>query len=264
MRKKYIPFIILLITLIAACALTLFLLSDSSCNSLPASGTGEVSPIAGEYMNSGTPEKAETLYKMRSEIKSIPEIEGTWQRTNVPVSYSASIDISSVSAEGFDIVVNAYYYSHYGLLEGHAAWIDAGTAVCRFDLYDNVQYIVFLWDNSSLRVKATGASFEMGFGANVTMDGEYTRNEPVYTNANILHDTFTDEQLCFLNEKLPAEQYECFVFTTENGLVDISEENSVKTISAWVPTMAEYRYTLLIENGTIRNISFANDTEFVF
>lgn len=56
-----------------------------------------------------------------------------------------------------------------------------------------------------MTVLATAFSGNLGFGMNVSMDGEYTQDNPLYTNANILNETFSEEELGALKANIPED-----------------------------------------------------------
>ena len=45
-------------------------------------------------------------------------------------------------------------------------------------------------------------------GANCFWHGEYVQGEPVYENVNVMHDTFTEEELETIGNLLGEEQFE--------------------------------------------------------
>lgn len=103
----------------------------------------------------------------------------------------------------------------------------------------------------------------MGHG--VTIGGEYITGEPVYLNADVMNETYTQEQLDYLMEELPSEYYEIFETTTLNGYVEVTVDGDSKQILAFVRGVANYYgYEMLIDGDEIVAITFADETEFVF
>lgn len=214
----------------------------------------------------GDKEPYEELYSMSSECDYMPAVAGTWNRTNIHSSLSGEIVISDVNASGFKFTADAYYYSHTGWIEGEAKFVTDRCAIAKYDELMAEEYIVFLFENQKMTVVATGSSSDLGFGMNVSMDGDYTQDEPLYTNANIVNETFSEEELRALQSNLPKEYYEdFFLFSTTYGVVDdTTSDNGDRTIEAFVPTMGGYGYVLNITNGKECTITFEDETSFYF
>lgn len=159
-------------------------------------------------------------------------------------------------------------YSHSGWMEGEAKFVADKCAVAKYEdsVDDDEEYIVFIFENQEMKVLATASSENLGFGMNVSMDGEYTQDEPLYTNANILNETFSEEELSVFQSNMPEEYYnDFFLFSTTNGVVtNTKSDNGDRTIEAFVPTMTGYGYTLTIVNEKDCTITFEDETSFQF
>lgn len=216
----------------------------------------------------GNKEPYEELYAMSTDCDTIPNLIGTWNRTNIPNSLSGEIVISDVDSGGFKFTADVYYYSHSGWLEGKAKFVTDKCAVAKYEgsVDNDEEYIAFIFENQKMTVLATASSEHLGFGMNVSMDGEYTQEEPVYTNANILNETFTEEELSVLQTNIPEEYYkDFFLFATTSGVVtDTKSDNGERTIEAFVPTMGGYGYVLTITNEKDCTITFEDETVFHF
>ena len=216
----------------------------------------------------GDKEPYEKLYSMSSECENIPDVNGTWNRTNIHSSLSGEIVISDVNSSGFKFTADEYYYSHMGWMEGEAKFVTDKCAVAKYEdlIDDDEEYLVFLLENQEMTVFATASSADLGFGMNVSMDGDYTQDEPLYTNANILDETFSEEELSVLQTNIPEAYYEdFFLFSTTSGVVtDTKSDNGDRTIEAFVPTMGGYGYVLTITSEKDYTITFDDETSFHF
>lgn len=93
---------------------------------------------------------------------------------------------------------------------------------------------------------------------NVTVNGEYTTEVPVYTNATVLEDNFTEEELESIKAVVTEEYYEdYFLFVVESGTMEIapcelSDGTKAVYYYGFIPTMGDYNFTMLkCENGDI-------------
>ena len=216
--------------------------------------------------NYGDKEPFEKLYSMSTSCEDVPDLTGTWNRTNVHSSFCGVIDISDVDANGFRFTAEESYYSHSGWMEWDAKFITDKCAIAKYDELMEEEYIAFIIQDEALVVIATGSSANLGFGMNVSIDGEYTKAEPFYTNADVLNETFSEEELSALQTHLPEKYYEdFFLFSTTNGVVtDTQSENGDRTIESFVPTMGSYGYSLIISGGQEFTITFEDGAAFDF
>ncbi|MBE5946343.1 MAG: hypothetical protein E7259_05260 [Lachnospiraceae bacterium] len=187
--------------------------------------------------------------------------EGIWNRTNVHSGYYGTVEITNQDEDGFDFMGNFSYYSHVGSLEGRAYFQEDGTAVYEYvsdmEGQEN-QYVYFTMTETGLIISATGSSGDLGFGMNVSADGDYTTEEPEYTNATVLEDNFTDEELESIKSVLTEEYYDdYFKNVIELGVLEVSEctlEDGSKAVyyNGFIPTMGYYNFELLkCDNGDI-------------
>lgn len=210
----------------------------------------------------------EKLYEMRSACESIPDVSGSWHRTETHSELTGDIEISDVTNDEFAFTADLYYFSHSGWLEEIAYFVNNKCAIAKYDPPfemeddedDGTEYIAFLWENDICHIMSTASSSELGLGMNVKIDGVYTQEEPVYTNADILNETFTETELNNLQAILPDEYYnDYFLFATTCGIVEAStDDDGNKTVEAFVPTMSGYGYTLVISPDGEIEITFEN------
>ena len=202
---------------------------------------------------------------------------GEWHRTNVSSSCDAIIAIGNQDEEGFEFEGFFYYYSHMGEINGKAYYLSKNTAIFKCDEYWGEEYVIFQLDGDNLIIRTSDGSAYLGFGMCVFADGEYTHDEPFYTNATILEDTFTSEELDSLKSILGEEIYEeNFAWVVRTGVISetdcvLEDGTNGKYYEAFVPTMGGYSFELLmIEDGRwyflsesgIYNTNVANELDF--
>lgn len=183
-----------------------------------------------------------------------------------PVELAAKVAVSTVAkylenSQALDLV-------EWVLFDEHTEKVYEREVDRLYDRADEIdeEYIAFIFENQEMTVLATASSEHLGFGMNVSMDGEYTQDEPVYTNANILNETFTEEELSVLQTNIPEEYYnDFFLFATTSGVVtDTKLDNGDRIIEAFVPTMGGYGYVLTITNEKDCTITFEDEMVFHF
>lgn len=217
----------------------------------------EISEIIESIKSENEFDDYEKLYAYVASVDNILEIEGTWNRTKVHNGLCSKVVISNVTQEGFDFDVEACYFSNMGMMTENAKFVTESCAVCRYEDF-SVQYIMFLFEDDLINIYPTGNSADLGFGMNVSMDGTYTLEEPEYTNANVLHDMYTDEELESIKAFCSEEEYEKFLFVTENGNIESVQDSSGKKVTGWVPTLPDYSYEVIIVDGAVSSITFGD------
>ena len=92
----------------------------------------------------------------------------------------------------------------------------------------------------------------------MTVDGEFTSGDPVYTNANILEDTFSEEELTTIQELIDDDLIykNSFIDPTVTGIVTdeevlLTNGTSARHISCTVPTDTIGYDILITDNGKI-------------
>ncbi len=188
--------------------------------------------------------------------------EGMWHRTDTASGLGAELTISEQTAEGFSFFGDFWYYAHSGCMEGQALFVAPNVAVFEYindwGIEGTVpEYLVFEKTGEGMKVYASAASADLGFGMNVFADGNYTQGEPVYENANVLNDNFSaqvQEQM----QTLLGENYEdYFKFPVEIGILTstpatLEDGSSAIYYDVFVPTMGGYEFQLLVcENGDV-------------
>ena len=230
----------------------------------------EVETLLENIRNGASKELCQELYENQISVSIVPDIVKQWKRTDVHSSHCADLDVKAVDNTGFVFKLDAYYYYHMGTVEGKAYFVSENCAVFRLDKLElglpeeEYEYIVFVFENDEVTVYASASSGELGLGMNVYVDGSYIDGEPTYTNAGILEKTYTDEQLAFLRDNLPADYYDSLIFATEFGGVGVTDEDGKKVVSVMVPTDGQSSYVVNIVDEAINSIRFGDGTEFSF
>ena len=185
--------------------------------------------------------------------------EGEWHRTNTHSSTYGTITISNVSDDGFDFAGYFQSYGNMGQEEGRALFTEENVAVFTQEAteYSEEAYIYFTINGSDLEILSEGNL--TGMGNHVFADGTYTTGEPIYSNANVLAETFTDDELQAMKDMLSEDDYtNGFIDNTENGIVTseqvtMYDGTSAKHVNSFFPGLANFvGYDLLItEDGKI-------------
>ena len=217
-------------------------------------------------------EVGKVLYNAVTPQENAMDFTGEWNRTNVPTYHYGKITISNQDETGFDVDGAFLWYANCGdIVNERAYFVTENLAI--YEIYNDwaddeeyggyavpYEYIAFKRTEDGLQVYATGIGGEIGaFSVNCFAHGEFVAGEPTYTNANILKETYTDEQLTELKKLMGEELYEkWFVTTTEYGRVEISgcvlEDDSIGLYyRGYVPGVASFQYYNLIicDNGNI-------------
>lgn len=230
----------------------------------------EVEELLENIRNGASEELCQELYENQISVSIVPDIVKQWNRTDVHSSHSAVLDVKAVDNTGFVFKLDAYYYYHTGNVEGKAYFVSENCAVFRLEEMElplpeeEYEYIVFVFENDEVTVYASASSAELGLGMNVYVYGSYIDGEPIYTNAEILEETYTDAQLAFLRDNLPTDYYDKLIFATEFGGVGVTDEDGKRVVSVTVPTAGQYGYVVNIVDEAINSIIFGDGTEFSF
>jgi hypothetical protein len=118
------------------------------------------------------------------------DFSGEWHRTNVDKMDEATITITNVTDKSFDFSFEGYHAANSGEMEGTAVFTDKDRAVYEYknEDMDWELTLTFVMNDGELSVSCEGSYFGL-FGTGVYIDGEYTKGEPAYTNADIVLET---------------------------------------------------------------------------
>ena len=240
MKKRILTALILTSCLIAGCSV-----STHPSNETPASTVTATTTVSEE--TSGV------------EIIPDPNFEGIWSRTNVSSSLWAQINISEVEGDTMHVMGTFGYYSLLGDIDAYASFVSETEAVISQQDLDPAAapgYIYLTLSGDTLTV--TSEDWFFGMGEYVTVDGEFTSGDPVYTNANILEDTFSEEELTTIQGLIDDDLiYEnSFIDPTVTGIVTdeevlLTNGTSARHISCTVPTDTIGYDILITDNGKI-------------
>ncbi len=214
------------------------------------------------------------IYDQIQPVEQAEAFEGTWHRTDTVSGLGAELIITEQTADGFSFIGDFWYYSHSGWMEGKAFFAASNVAVCEYinDWSGETavsEYLVFEKTQEGMKVYATAASADLGFGMNVFADGNYTQGEPVYENATVFEDTFSADVQAQMQVLLGETNYEeYFKFPTQTGILTsmsamLADGSSATYYEVFVPTMGGYAYQLLVcENGDVYFMSEASEVGF--
>lgn len=191
-----------------------------------------------------------------------PDFTGEWHRTDCHSGYQATLTISEQTENGFLVAADCWCYSHSGTWEPTPArFVGEGAAVVEEYGYtveeeEEKPPVKFIWEGDTLTVETT-AWYQLGFGANVDINGTYTREEPTYTNAGALERCLTAEQQELLLDLGEEFQYE-IIYAIENGCPDdplpclLADGRQGTQLEIYFPTLSYYNWSLIFtEDGKV-------------
>lgn len=208
------------------------------------------------------------LYTQRENAENCVSFEGAWERTKVDSGHIGIVNITGQGADGFTFRGQFYYYGHSGFLEGEAFFIAPGVA-CYAQTPEKImqnEYLLFFLQDETLRLVAS-PSIDRGFGAGVSADGEYTKEQPQYIRA-VPEDYFTQEELKKIKDLIGEEAYlESFVYCITRGSFDkslclLKNARLAVCYRGRIPTLLGEGFTF-IQDGDTMYFTF-EDTEFAY
>lgn len=223
-----------------------------------AAGCSADTPLISETVASSD----ETTTVFSEEVSEVdnnldPGFEGLWSRTNVSSSLWAQINISEINGDTMHVMGTFQYYYHLGDIDAYASFISENEAVISQQDIDPAAtpgFIYLTLNGDTLTV--TSEDWFFGLGGGVTVDGEFTNGNPLYTNANILEDTFSEDELMTIQELIDDDLiYEnSFIDPATVGIVTdeevlLNNGTSARHISCTVPTDTAGYDILITANG---------------
>ena len=152
------------------------------------------------------------------------EFEGEWKRTNIHGSFRADLTISDVQADKFHFKGTFYHYYNMSDLEGDAVCVSDYQAVYEDFKGENKskRTLCFTLSDDGMYISSENPGWrELNGGY---PEGEYTKGDPIYTNVNIMDETFSKEEVDVIKGLIPEENYdELFVTPTKIGYVTTKE-----------------------------------------
>lgn len=187
-----------------------------------------------------------------------PGFEDLWSRTDVDSSLWAQLNISEIDGNTMHVTGTFQYYYHLGDIDAYASFVSENEAVISQQDLDPAAapgYIHLVLNGDTLTV--TSEDWFFGMGEGVTVDGIYTDSNPVYNNATVLEDTFSEEELSDIQELIDDENTYEDQFRTPTVIGIVTDEEvlldngtSARHISCTVPTGSE-GYDILITGSRI-------------
>lgn len=190
-----------------------------------------------------------------------PDLTGEWYRTNCHSGHQATLTISGQTEDSFLVEADCWYYSHSGVWElTPARFIGESTALVEEYGYgpeeEDKPPVKFVWEGDTLTVETT-AWYQLGFGANVYIQGTYTREKPTYTNAGALERCLTAEQQKLLLELGEELRYD-ILCAIKNGCPGdpnpcrLSDGRLGTQLEIYFPTLSYYNWSLIFtEDGKV-------------
>lgn len=198
-------------------------------------------------------ETTETTAEETGASKFSPE--GLWRHTNCHSGIPSTLEIKNADEEGFDFHLDIFYFANSDMVEGRALFTSDSKAVFPKGEDDPIAEpagsICFEFDGDTVKVTGEGR-YASGAGAIVHLSGDYTLGEPVYANANIVEETFSETELNDLRSILTEEEYDLFIEDTKEGaiIVDnitLDDGSSARRVTSLFPGIAGSKgYSLII------------------
>lgn len=118
---------------------------------------------------------------------------GAWHRTDTSEAFVGTIEIKNQTDTSFDFSFVGFYGGNQGPIGGTAVRTGVNTAEFQYvSTYDSTADadVDFALEGDGLHVKSVSGdgtipAYALGFGNGVFIDGEYTKSDPVYTNADL-------------------------------------------------------------------------------
>ena len=147
--------------------------------------------------------------------------KGEWQRTNIHSAYPAYLTITDVEGNSFHFSLCAYNFTNSEDIEGDAYFVSENEAVYSEDNGDKSLY--FTLDDEGLHLTSEDPYiWRAGNGA--YPEGDYTTDEPDFTNANALEETYSQEELDTISSIFPEDKYNYYFLTvTNNGIITVED-----------------------------------------
>lgn len=189
-------------------------------------------------------------------FKATADFAGQWKRTNVIRALDASLKIYQQTDSEFRFDIEAMYAAHSGSLSDTAYFIAPNQAFCFLESNDQGLLLFTLIDDE-ICLEYDGSIYALGFGANVTAHGTYTKNTPSYTNANIVNDMLPTQELKDKMCSLVGDfAYEQIILVMEWGIQYSSE---VYTYSGFISGIGVGVDFLINEDGKIYCLGYGLD-----
>ncbi|MCR4904091.1 MAG: hypothetical protein K6A23_14630, partial [Butyrivibrio sp.] len=199
---------------------------------------------------------------------------GKWQRTNCVTGDFATVTIRQNDDNTANVSGFFYDYGNVGSINNATGYYIGDNKLFVLDEDYETLYL-FSIEDGNMKIIQHGAG---NMGDDVTSIGDYTQDEPQYTDADVIENNFTDEQIETIKTMLDEgglDYTDCFENTLLYGVLTVSKstatfaDGSIQTgtyYEAVAPHGFTYdSYTFIADDGEIYYISTAEDvTEFIF
>lgn len=189
---------------------------------------------------------------------------GTWKRTNVESSMPSTINIDNVTKDGFDFTVESLFWSHNGFFSGKAKFITDNKAVCVELENEETINIEFLLKDNVLTIPQFDNEASLPLGADVTICGDYVRENPQYTNRNNYFLIVPNEEIeRIISSLMDKDTYSYFNNAANDGY--ITQTKIEKYLLYHIETLTIGGFTvdiILTDNNIVYIWCGFNESEF--
>lgn len=224
--------------------------TDEATNT-PSASVTQLPTVTQEPKVTETPTSSTTSQAILSQNKK--NFEGTWNRTNVESSTTSTIEIKNVTNDGFDFSVEAFYWSHSGTFDGRAKFKSDNEAVCEVidsEIDDVVDFIITL-KNNTLSIPEFDEN-SLPVGMSVTIDGEYTKGAPHYTNAKNYSLIVPNKKIVnIIKSKMNADDYSYFEIAAHDGYVSKVNIDGYNLYNIDTATIGGYSAHIIVTKNNI-------------
>lgn len=152
----------------------------------------------------------------------VEDFTGEWHRTEVGAAFYGLFTIYDQTAEGFHFDAFANWYANSGTLQEETAqFTGPNRAVWTYTpeyAPNTMLRLTFLLTDGGLEIKQETNTWGMAvFGHNVSMDGTYTKGDPVYYYHDNVVEAIGAEALSALEAIMDPENYEEFLWVVREG-----------------------------------------------
>ncbi|MBP3285051.1 MAG: WG repeat-containing protein [Clostridia bacterium] len=185
---------------------------------------------------------------------------GTWNRTEVHSGEASQIIITNQTANTFEFTLTSKYFTKQGTVSDMADIVQPTVGEYVFEGTANREVIRFERIEDYLLV-TSNLSGNIGFDKEVNVLGKYVLGEPVYNNAETLHQVFRQQEV--LNKILTVlgeELYEdIFLLCVNEGLYETENLND-KSLTI----KGRYYYFYIPTTGKAFKLVIAKETGYIY
>lgn len=211
-------------------------------------------------------DKVYSYYVMNNlQTRDHNDMTGYWKRTNVHRSHGGDINVIYQDDNFIYFTAFLMYYAHTGYVSGVATFDSENTAMYihteMIGENEELTHIKFKLEDDVMSVESNN-NMGLPFGMNVYIDGEYTQDEAVYTNQNVLIETFeTEERLNYMKSFLGEESWSFLKMVMEYGGQFQSDE---LTFSGFIMGLGSGADFIMTDDNKIYYLSYGEGPGNVF